>query len=89
MSTPILDIRGLRTHFRTEAGVAKAVDGVDLSIYPGEVLAGWRVRLWKAHGLSVLRLIGSPAIVPRDCLQRQLLKLSYDDIRKVRARGSA
>ena len=34
---PLLDIRGLRTHFSTEAGVAKAVDGVDLSIYPGEV----------------------------------------------------
>jgi ABC-type dipeptide/oligopeptide/nickel transport system ATPase component len=27
---PLLEIRGLRTYFRTEAGVAKAVDGVDL-----------------------------------------------------------
>ena len=36
---PLLDIRGLRTYFHTEAGVAKAVDGVDLDIYPGEVSA--------------------------------------------------
>jgi peptide/nickel transport system ATP-binding protein len=35
---PLLDIRGLRTHFHTEAGVAKAVDGIDLSVYPGEVV---------------------------------------------------
>ena len=27
-STPLLEIRGLRTHFKTEAGGAKAVDGV-------------------------------------------------------------
>ena len=38
MSTPLLEIRGLRTYFHTEAGVAKAVDGVNLTINPGEVL---------------------------------------------------
>ena len=31
-TAPLLDIRGLRTHFFTEAGVAKAVDGVDLCV---------------------------------------------------------
>ena len=35
---PLLDIRGLRTHFFTEAGIAKAVDGIDLSVYPDEVV---------------------------------------------------
>src|SRR6202008_45549 len=35
---PLLMIRGLRTYFYTESGVAKAVDGVDLDIAHGEVL---------------------------------------------------
>jgi oligopeptide/dipeptide ABC transporter ATP-binding protein len=41
MSTPdapLLDIRGLRTHFATPEGVVRAVDGVDLAVAPGEIL---------------------------------------------------
>jgi oligopeptide/dipeptide ABC transporter ATP-binding protein len=38
MTAPLLQIRGLRTHFFTESGVARAVDGVDLDIMKGEVL---------------------------------------------------
>ena len=33
--SPLLTIRGLRTYFYTESGVAKAVDGVDLDIAQG------------------------------------------------------
>ena len=60
-SGPLLDIRGLRTHFFTEAGVAKAVDGVDLDIYPGEVvgLVGESGSGKSVTALSVLRLIQS------------------------------
>ncbi len=32
-------IKGLRTHFHTEAGVVKAVDGVSLTVNQGEILA--------------------------------------------------
>jgi oligopeptide/dipeptide ABC transporter ATP-binding protein len=35
---PLLDVRGLQTHFHTRDGVVKAVDSVDLSVYRGEVL---------------------------------------------------
>ncbi|MFM8346336.1 MAG: ABC transporter ATP-binding protein, partial [Betaproteobacteria bacterium] len=35
---PLLDIRGLKTHFRTEDGWLHAVDGVDLQIRAGETL---------------------------------------------------
>ena len=38
MTTPLLSIRGLRTWFYTESGVARAVDGVDLDVSPGETL---------------------------------------------------
>ena len=33
--TPLLQIRGLKTHFFTESGVARAVDGVDLDVREG------------------------------------------------------
>ena len=55
-------IRGLRTYFYTEAGVAKAVDGVDLDIRRGEVLGlvGESGSGKSVTALSVLRLIPDP-----------------------------
>ena len=35
---PLLEIRGLKTHFTTDDGMVQAVDGVDLSIERGETL---------------------------------------------------
>ncbi|WP_201524837.1 ATP-binding cassette domain-containing protein, partial [Bordetella pseudohinzii] len=35
---PVLDVRNLKTHFFTRAGVVKAVDGVDLYLRQGEIL---------------------------------------------------
>ena len=35
----LLDIRGLKTWFRTDEGMVRAVDGVSLAIWPGETLA--------------------------------------------------
>jgi oligopeptide/dipeptide ABC transporter ATP-binding protein len=90
--TPLLDIRGLRTYFHTEAGVAKAVDGVNLSIYPGEVLGlvGESGSGKSVTALSVLRLIPEPPgkIVGGEIFfqGRDLLKLDYDAIRAVRGK---
>ncbi|GMG85026.1 ABC transporter ATP-binding protein [Paralimibaculum aggregatum] len=36
---PILDIRGLATEFHTSRGPVRAVDGIDLSVGPGETVA--------------------------------------------------
>ncbi len=35
---PILDVRDLQTHFFTDRGVVKAVDGVSFQLYPGETV---------------------------------------------------
>jgi oligopeptide/dipeptide ABC transporter ATP-binding protein len=86
----LLAIRGLRTYFDTEAGIAKAVDGVDLDIRPGEVLGlvGESGSGKSVTALSVLRLVPSPPgrIVGGEILfkNRNLLGLSWEEIRKVR-----
>lgn len=38
MAEPLLEIRGLKTHFSTDEGMVRAVDGVDLAIDRGETL---------------------------------------------------
>ena len=87
---PLLSIRGLRTYFYTESGVAKAVDGVDLDIAEGEVLGlvGESGSGKSVTALSILRLIPDPPgrIVAGEVLfkGRDLLKLSWEDIRRIR-----
>src|SRR5437763_1436982 len=90
--TPLLQIKGLRTYFHTESGIAKAVDGVSFDIMPGEVmgLVGESGSGKSVTALSILRLIPDPPgkIVEGSILfkGRDLLKLSWEDIRKVRGR---
>lgn len=38
MTSPILDIRGLKVHFRTDDGIVQAVDGVNLTVGRGETV---------------------------------------------------
>lgn len=92
MAAPLLSIRGLRTYFKTEGGIAKAVDGVDLDVFPGEVLGivGESGSGKSVTALSVLRLIPSPpGEIVAGSIQfkgQDLLKLSWEDIRKVRGK---
>ena len=37
-AAPLLDIRGLKTHFATDDGIVQAVDGVDLAVGSGETV---------------------------------------------------
>src|SRR5437762_10157778 len=91
-SNPLLQIKGLKTWFRTEAGTAKAVDGVSFDIFPGEVvgLVGESGSGKSVTALSILRLIPDPPgeIVGGSVLYKgnDLLQLSWQEIRKIRGK---
>jgi len=86
---PLLEIKNLKTYFYTEDGVVKAVDGVDLAVYPGEVLGlvgesgcGKSVSL-----LSVMRLISQPGKITAGEIifdGQDLLKLTETEMTHVR-----
>ena len=63
MPEPILQVENLRTYFRTDAGVARAVDGVSFQVLPGETLGivGESGSGKSVTSLSVMRLIDAPA----------------------------
>jgi oligopeptide/dipeptide ABC transporter ATP-binding protein len=88
--TPLLQVKSLQTHFKTEAGWAKAVDGVSFDIFPGEVvgLVGESGSGKSVTALSILRLIPDPPgkIVGGSIIYKgqDLLKLSWEEIREVR-----
>ena len=62
MTAPLLDIRGLKTHFVTDDGMVHAVDGVDLAIGRGETLGlvGESGSGKTMTALSILRLLPGP-----------------------------
>ena len=59
---PLLHVEGLKTHFFTDEGVVRAVDGVDLDLSAGEVmgLVGESGCGKTITALSILRLIAPP-----------------------------
>ncbi len=59
---PLLEVRGLKTHFVSKGTTVKAVDGVDLSVARGTVvgLVGESGSGKSVTGLSLLRLIDPP-----------------------------
>jgi peptide/nickel transport system ATP-binding protein len=61
-SEVLLEVRGLKTHFFTEAGVVQAVDGVDLTLRRGETLGivGESGSGKSVTALSIMRLIAFP-----------------------------
>ena len=86
---PLLEVRNLKTYFFTEDGVVKAVDGVDFTVYPGEVLGlvGESGCGKSVTSLSIMRLVGVPGkIVEGEILfeDRDLLTLPESEMVKMR-----
>ena len=62
MAERLLDVKGLKTHFFTDEGVVRAVDGVDMHIDKGETLGvvGESGCGKSVTALSIMRLIPQP-----------------------------
>jgi len=90
MADSLLSIENLRTYFYTDAGVARAVDGVSFSVAQGETvgLVGESGCGKSVTALSLLRLIGSPGRIEPDSRMlfegRDLMQLSNEEMRRVR-----
>lgn len=90
MSTPLLEVRNLRTYFSTQEGVVRAVDGVSFTIGQGERfgVVGESGSGKSVTALSIMRLIEPPAgeIVTGEIVfnGRDLLQLEEEEMRQVR-----
>jgi peptide/nickel transport system ATP-binding protein len=91
----LLEIKGLKTHFKTDDGWLHAVDGVDLSVDSGETLGvvGESGCGKSVTAMTVLKLIAMPPgrIVAGQVLWqgRDLVPLPADEMRKIRAKEIA
>jgi peptide/nickel transport system ATP-binding protein len=94
-STHLLDIRGLKTHFRTDEGWVHAVDGVDIAIDRGETVSvvGESGCGKTVTAMTVLKLIAMPPgrIVAGEVLWqgRDLVPLGPAQMQKIRAKEIA
>jgi len=89
ITKPLLEVRNLKTFFYTEDGTVRAVDGVDIEVYPGEVLGivGESGCGKSVTSLSIMRLIGQPGkIIAGEIFYegRDLLKLTEAEMMKMR-----
>jgi len=91
MNDILLDVRGLRTAFHTEAGAWPAVDGVDLAVRRGEILGlvGESGSGKSVTGFSLLGLIDPPGeVVDGEILFRGQDLRTYDEERMRQLRGN-
>jgi peptide/nickel transport system ATP-binding protein len=95
IAAPLLDIRGLKTHFATDDGMVQAVDGVDITIGRGETVGvvGESGCGKTVTAMSVLKLIAMPPgrIVAGEILYqgRNLVPLGADEMDRIRAKDIA
>jgi peptide/nickel transport system ATP-binding protein len=95
MAERLLEIQGLKTHFQTDDGMVRAVDGVDLAIDRGETLGvvGESGCGKTVTAMTVLKLIQMPPgriAAGRILWQgRDLVPLNADAMRQIRAKEIA
>ena len=94
MNPPVLNVRDLKTYFHPFAGVVKAIDGVDFSIEPGEILGvvGESGCGKSVLGFSIMGLIDPPGRIEQGTItfnDLNLLEMKEQDLRKIRGKDLA
>src|SRR5579864_9236794 len=93
MSSPVLQVRDLRTQFFTDDGVVQAVDGVSFDLHAGETLGivGESGCGKSVTALSLMRLVqppgrvvGGQVLLHEETRTRDLLALSEREVRDIR-----
>jgi len=90
MQKTLIEIRNLRTYFRTDEGIAKAVDGVDLKVPRGQTLGlvGESGCGKSVTALSIMRLVPDPPgkIMGGEIIfdNRNILALPESEMRHIR-----
>ena len=88
----LLEVKDLTTHFFTQDGVVKAVDGISYTLAEGEVLGvvGESGCGKSVHALSIMRLVANPPgrIVAGDILFEGENLLYMDDSEMLHIRGN-
>ncbi len=91
-SAPLLDISGLKVHFKTDDGMVRAVDGVDISVNRGETVSivGESGCGKTVTAMTVLKLIAMPPgrIMAGKILfeGRDLVPMAPDEMRAIRSK---
>lgn len=86
----ILSVSDLRTYFKTDEGIVKAVDGIDFELHQGETLGivGESGSGKSVTNLTIMNLIPSPPgqIMSGEVIYngRDLLKMKESEIREIR-----
>jgi len=95
MSTPLLQVENLRTHFSTDDGEFPAVDGVSFSVHAGQTLAivGESGSGKSVTALSIMGLIPNPpGRIAGGSIRfegRELIGLSARELQALRGNGMA
>jgi oligopeptide/dipeptide ABC transporter ATP-binding protein len=91
---PLLRISGLKTYFRTREALVKAVDGVDIDVFPGECLGvvGESGSGKSVTFMSVMGLVQSPGWIEGGTIEfdgRELTQLDDRAMRQLRGKEFA
>ena len=94
MTSPLLEVRDLATHFFTREGVVRAVDGVSFMLHAGEVLGlvGESGSGKTVTGYSLLGLVDPPGRIVHGSIRfegQELVGMDPRELRRMRGRRLA
>ncbi len=90
-SVPLLQIRGLKLHFHTKAGLVRALEGIDIDLAPGECLGivGETGSGKSMTARSIMGLVPHPGRIEAGSIRlegRELTELTQKEWRRIRGR---